>query len=187
MTILGTNTLAGRLQDLAGRTASAISTVTIANSTCTPDATFTYQYDTASQLTNVIRKADGARILSCRYDALGRRVEAIRSDGAVDRYVYFPGSFLVLAVLDENNAPKELYTRGPDLSGTLSGAGGIGGILACTYATGPVLYHHADLMGNIIALTDPSGFVASTFRYTPFGQLSARTRHRPRWRPRWRA
>ncbi len=99
----------------------------------------------------------------------------IRSDGTVDRYVYFPGSFLVLAVLDENNAPKELYTRGPDLSGTLSAAGGIGGILACTYATGPVLYHHADLMGNIIALTDPSGSVASTFRYTPFGQIAGQT------------
>ncbi|MBQ7251763.1 MAG: hypothetical protein IJS32_04090 [Kiritimatiellae bacterium] len=30
-------------------------------------------------------------------------------------------------------------------------------------------------MGNVIALTDASGSVTATFRYTPFGQLSART------------
>ena len=70
------------------------------NGNLTSDATFTYQYDLANQLTNVIRKADNTRVLQCRYDALGRRVEAIRADGTVDRYVYFPGSFLVLAVLD---------------------------------------------------------------------------------------
>ncbi|MBQ7251762.1 MAG: hypothetical protein IJS32_04085 [Kiritimatiellae bacterium] len=73
--------------------------------------------------------------MSARYDALG---QAIRGDGSVERYVYFPGSFLVLAVLDGTNAVKEVYTRGPDLSGTLSSAGGIGGILACTYASGEV-------------------------------------------------
>ena len=142
-----------------------------ANGNLTSDATFTYQYDTANQLTNVIRKSDNTTVLSCRYDALGRRVEAIRSDGTVDRYVFFPGSFLVLAVLDENNVCKEFYTRGPDLSGSLDSAGGIGGILACTYASGPALYHHADLMGNVIALTGASGAVTSTFRYAPFGQL----------------
>ena len=144
-----------------------------ANGNLTGDATFIYQYDTANQLTNVIRKADNTRVLSCRYDVLGRRVEAIRADGTVDHYIYFPGSFLVLAVLDETNAPKELYTRGPDLSGTLDSAGGIGGILACTYATGPVLCHHADLMGNVIVLTDASGTVSSTYCYTSFGQLSS--------------
>ncbi len=69
------------------------------NGNLTSDATFTYQYDLVNQLTNVVRKADNTRVLSCRYDALGRRVEAICSDGTVDRYVYFPGSFLVLAVL----------------------------------------------------------------------------------------
>ena len=132
-------------------------------------------YDTANQLTNVVRTADNARVLSARYDALGRRVEAIRADGTVDRYIYFPGSFLVLAVLDGSNAVKEIYTRGPDFSSSLDGAGGIGGILACTYAFGETYYSHADIMGNVIALTDASGSVAATFRYTPFGEVLART------------
>ena len=146
-----------------------------ANGNLTGDATFTYQYDLANQLTNVIRKADSVSVLQCRYDAPGRRVEAIRSDGTVDRYVYFPGSFLVLAVLDGSNNPKEFYTRGPDLSGTLDSAGGIGGILACTYSTGKMCCSHADIMGNVHSLSDTSGAVLASFVYTSFGQLSART------------
>ena len=180
---LGANTLTNVFTDIFGRSVTNTSHVTIANrayvhdanGNLTDDGVFQYQYDAANQLTNVVRTADGARVLSARYDALGRRVEAIRGDGSVERYVYFPGSFLVLAVLDGTNAVKEIYTRGPDLSGSLDGAGGIGGILACTYASGATYCSHADIMGNVIALTDASGSVVSTFRYTPFGQLSART------------
>ena len=185
----GTNTLTatyiGPAYTNAPMTATDTSTVVLgdtlyshdANGNLTSDATFTYQYDLANQLTNVIRKADNTTVLSCRYDALGRRVEAIRADGTVDRYVYFPGTFLVLAVLDETNAPKEFYTRGPDLSGSLDAAGGIGGILACTYPSSPtaLFYHHADLMGNIIVLTDGVGGMACSLRYTSFGQLTSST------------
>ena len=181
----GTNTLTatyiGPAYTNAPMTATDTSTVVLgdtlyshdANGNLTSDATFTYQYDLANQLTNVIRKSDSVSVLQCRYDAIGRRVEAIRSDGTVDRYIYFPASFLVLAVLDETNTPKELYTRGPDLSGTFASAGGIGGILACTYASSLAapLYHHADLMGNIIALTEASGELFCKFHYTSFGQL----------------
>ena len=139
----------------------------------TSDGTFFYQYDAANQLTNATRLSDSANVLSCRYDALGRRVEALREDGTTDRYVYFPGSFLVLAVLDENNALKEFYTHGLDLSGTLDKAGGIGGILSCTYASGLVHYHYADIQGNIIVLADSGGNVESSFLYAPFGQLTS--------------
>jgi len=45
------------------------------------------------------------------------------------------------------------YTRGVDLSGSLQGAGGIGGLLARTDATGSTFYH-ADGAGNITALMD---------------------------------
>ena len=180
---LGANTLTNVFTDIFGRSVTNTSHVTItnrayvhdANGNLTGDGVFQYQYDAANQLTNVVRTADGARVLSARYDALGRRVEAIRGDGSVERYVYFPGSFLVLAVLDGSNAVKEIYTRGPDLSGSLDGAGGIGGLLAVTDSSSVVRYSHADIMGNVIALTDASGSVAATFRYTPFGQLSART------------
>ena len=108
---LGTNTLTATYTGPAftnvPMTATGTSTIVLgdtaythdANGNLTGDATFIYQYDLANQLTNVTRKSDSVTVLQCRYDALGRLVEAIRSDGTVDRYVYFPGSFLVLAVL----------------------------------------------------------------------------------------
>ncbi len=93
----------------------------------TNDSEFAYQYDSANRLTNAVSKASGSSVLAARYDGLGRRLEVTRSGTTVERYVYFPGSFLVMAVLDGSNVVKEIYTHGPDLSGTVGGAGGIGG------------------------------------------------------------
>jgi YD repeat-containing protein len=96
----------------------------------TNDAEFVYQYDIANRLTNVVSQDSASSVLAARYDGLGRRVEVTRNGSTVERYVYFPGSFLVLAVLNGSNQIKEIYTHGPDLSGVVGGAGGIGGILS---------------------------------------------------------
>lgn len=45
---------------------------------------------------------------------------------------------------DSNNVPTLTFTRGKDLSGTLQGAGGIGGLLAMTEEAGTNSYYHAD-------------------------------------------
>ncbi len=83
----------------------------------------------------------------------------------------------MLAVLDGSNNVKEIYTHGPDLSGSLGGAGGIGGILAHTAgAAGPdTHYLHPDAMGNVVMTTDASGQTSSTVHYGPFGRILARS------------
>lgn len=148
-----------------------------ANGNLTGDANFAYLYDAQNRLTNIARKADGVSILANRYDGTGRRVEAVRAGATAERYVYCPGSFLVLAVLDGSNNVKEIYTHGPDLSGSLGGAGGIGGILAQTAgAAGPdTHYLHPDAMGNVVMTTDASGQTSSTVHYGPFGRILARS------------
>ena len=98
---LGVNCLTNVFTDIFGRSVTNTTSFTITNRTyihdangnLTSDGVFQYQYDAANQLTNVVRTADGARVLSARYDALGRRVEATRADGSVERYVYFPCLF----------------------------------------------------------------------------------------------
>ena len=140
----------------------------------TNDSDFAYQYEIADRLTNAISKTTGASVLAARYDGLGRRVEVTRSGAAVERYVYFPGSFLVLAVLDGSNAVKEIYTHGPDLSGTVGGAGGIGGILSVTTnitQSTARKYLHADAMGNVVLVSDPDGQQVAAYAYAPFGNL----------------
>jgi RHS repeat-associated protein len=75
---------------------------------------------------------------------------------------------------DGANNPLVAYTRGPDLSGTLEGAGGIGGLLARSdnFFRGNFLrhnYYHADGNGNITYLETSSQGLAASYRYDPFG------------------
>jgi RHS repeat-associated protein len=78
-----------------------------------------------------------------------------------------------------NGIPTVAYTRGPDLSGTLEGAGGIGGLLArsewnSVSSTWSHAFYHSDGVGNVTALAVPSGgdiALAGSYRYDPFGRL----------------
>src|SRR6185369_17814880 len=66
-------------------------------------------------------------------------------------------------------------TRGNDLSGSLEGSGGIGGLLARSdgYSSGNFsghTYYHADGSGNITYLIDGSQVLAASYRYNdPYG------------------
>ena len=84
----------------------------------------------------------------------------------------------VIQERDTNGNPTVSYTRGPDLSGTMEGAGGIGGMLARTMgyssSTGNWStndYYHADGNGNITYLVDSSQGLAASYRYDPYGNL----------------
>ncbi len=73
------------------------------------------------------------------------------------------------------NLPLVTYTRGRDLSGSLAGAGGIGGLLARShgYSGGNWTYHnayHADGNGTVTALVNGSGVLQAGYRYDPFGR-----------------
>jgi RHS repeat-associated protein len=68
------------------------------------------------------------------------------------------------------------YTRGNDLSGSLEGAGGIGGLLGRShgYSGGNWSTHnhyHADGGGNITYLVNSSQGEAASYRYDPYGRL----------------
>ena len=88
-------------------------------------------------------------------------------------YVY--DGMRVIQERDSNNTPAVSYTRGIDLSGSLEGAGGIGGLLARSQrlllaATGPATTcYHADGNGNITCLINSSQTMVASYRYDPFG------------------
>jgi RHS repeat-associated protein len=80
----------------------------------------------------------------------------------------------VIQERDTNNVPLVSYTRGNDLSGSLEGAGGIGGLLSRSagYSSGnwtSHAYYHADGNGNITRMVDGSQAMVATYRYDPFG------------------
>src|SRR2546427_6585386 len=86
----------------------------------------------------------------------------------------FSNSNRVIQERNSGNTPQVSYTRGNDLSGTLEGAGGIGGLLARShgYSAGNWSIHnfyHADGNWNITYLVDGSQNLAASYRYDPFG------------------
>ena len=78
----------------------------------------------------------------------------------------------VIQERDIDNNPLVSYTRGNDLSGTLEGAGGIGGLLARTDGSGNTFYH-ADGNGNITYLETSAQGLGAKYRYDPFGNLTS--------------
>jgi RHS repeat-associated protein len=82
----------------------------------------------------------------------------------------------VIQERDGSNVPTVSYTRGNDLSGSLDGAGGIGGLLARShgYSSGNWSTHsfyHADGNGNITYMLNSSQSVVASYRYDPFGNI----------------
>ena len=75
---------------------------------------------------------------------------------------------------DETQNPKEDYfVWGLDLSQSLQGAGGIGGLIVCFDSlTSSIYYYHYDGNGNVGQLVDSQdGKIAAHYEYDPFGNI----------------
>ena len=143
-----------------------------------------YEFDDENQLVSITQGTD--RRTTFVYDGKRRRrvtrEETKGSSGqwvlaSETRYVY--DGMRVIQERTSNGVPTVAYTRGPDLSGTLEGAGGIGGLLArsewnSASSTWSHAFYHSDGVGNVTALAVPNGndiALAGSYRYDPFGRL----------------
>jgi RHS repeat-associated protein len=171
------------------------STNTLTNSMTTNNASF--QYDGNGNLTN-----DGLR--SFAYDDENQLIQVWATnqwfsqftyDGKMRRrirqeYTWRGGAWVQTnevyyvydgnAVVQErniNDQPATTYTRGLDLSATLQGAGGIGGLLSMTLNTAPgpsssnSMYYHSDGNGNVTMLISSSQFIVAKCLYDAFGNV----------------
>jgi RHS repeat-associated protein len=116
------------------------------------------------------------------YDGLGRRVErrtfiastGLTAPATTTRYVY-DGWRVLEELTSSQSSPFTLhssYTRGLDLSGTLEGAGGIGGLLSMTRdpaGSATSAYYFHDGNGNVSTLVSASDALLASYTYTPFG------------------
>jgi RHS repeat-associated protein len=121
-------------------------------------------YDQENRLIRVTT-ANGNRS-EFSYDGMSRRVETreyqANSLMLTTRYVY--DGVLPLAELNGSNVTTRTITRGTDLSGSMQGAGGIGGILA----TNGNEYSY-DGNGNVRDIISASGLNVAHYEYDPFG------------------
>ena len=193
----GANTITAIAQDSYGRQDTNVVTAYL-------PATPVYQYDLRGNLTN-----DGQRVFcyddenqltavlvsnawksEFKYDGLMRRrirkeytwLSAIGNWQLTNEVRYVYDGRVVVQERDANNLPLVTYTRGNDLSGSLQGAGGIGGLLARTdnglLAIGDSrasAFYHCDGNGNVTRLIYSNQLVAARYSYDPFGNTLAAT------------
>ncbi len=166
-----------------------------------------YYYDHENRLTNVIDYYNPTLAnrfkVDFTYDGQGR-LRTMKPYTWMDGWGWYEGTerryvYDGMQIVQERsgNVPSVTYTRGRDLSGSLSGAGGIGGLLARSsgYSSGTGAwsthdFYHAD--GNpdlrygtststtsasvgvsITAMVNASGTLRAYYRYDPFGRQRA--------------
>ena len=148
----------------------------------TGDGHWTYTWDGENRLTKVESLATGPtasqRRVTWEFDAKGRRVRQTTYNASTGAYLVTEDLKLVsdgwrhIAELNAtNNALVRSYVWGLDLSGTMDGAGGVGGLLLINSAANGIHFVAYDGNGNVVALTKTAdGTSAANYEYDPFGQ-----------------
>jgi len=156
----------------------------------TSDGRWNYTWDAENRLIKVESRPDTPssswRRIEWTYDALGRRIQQVTSIWTNNawfvvenlKFVSDPMLFgrHIVELNATNNTLVRSYVWGLDLSGTMDGAGGVGGLAWVTLhtASGPVSGIHFtcyDGNGNIVALVSAiTSDVTARYEYGPFGE-----------------
>ena len=189
-----TTTYTAIAKDSLGRRATNTVSVSIAtnngfqydgNGNLTNDGLRSFAYDDENQLIQVLVPNQWKSQFA--YDGKMRRrirQEFTWQGGAwlqTNAVYYVYDGNLVIQERDLNNLPVTTYTRGKDLSGSLEGAGGIGGLLARTsqaYSDAPLSgesYYHSDANGNVTMLIDTAQGIVAKYLYDAFGNIISKS------------
>jgi RHS repeat-associated protein len=121
--------------------------------------------------------AEAKRKLDFTYDYQGRRIQKIVSTwngtayaaSSTTKFIY--DGWNCIAELNGSSALQKSFVWGLDLSGSMQGAGGVGGLLMVTSGTG-VHFSAMDGNGNVSALVNAAdGKISAEYEYSPFGEL----------------
>ena len=114
----------------------------------------------------------GSTIYNYEYDHLSRLITWKYGTFAVRHYHYDGWNRLIEYFLDN---PVDTFTWGLDLSGTMQGAGGVGGLLATRWSGTTDYFPTYDGNGNVGEYLTTAGAVAVHYEYGPFGTLTRNT------------
>ena len=135
-----------------------------------------FQWDAENRLTEV-KNASNTTLVKHYYDAQYRRIASTVA-GVTSFYIY-QGWNVTAEYTGSTPALSKTNLWGMDLSGSLQGAGGVGGLLAVTeipVSSAPVTYYPLyDGNGNITEYIDGSATVVAHYVYDPFGNTTVAT------------
>ncbi len=104
---------------------------------------------------------------------MSRRVVKV-TPTATHVFVYDGWNLVQETIATASDVTTNAYVWGKDLSGTLQGAGGVGGLLAVSL-NGTWYFPFYDANGNITAYIDESGTVVAGYAYDAFGDTIAKS------------
>ncbi|HEY8962525.1 MAG TPA: RHS repeat-associated core domain-containing protein [Luteolibacter sp.] len=136
-----------------------------------PSANVALSWDAENRL--IASTANGVTT-SYRYDAQGRRIAKTTGQ---DTRLFVYDQWNCLAEYNGTTLAKS-YLWGLDQSGSLQGAGGVGGLLSLTLNNQPStlnFYPTYDGNGNVSEYLAADGSIAAHFEYDPFGRLTVDT------------
>ena len=151
----------------------------------TNDGRWFYSWDAENRLTQMIATnvVDGARRkLNFQYDYKGRRTRktSYHPNGSGwtvtnDMIFVYDRWNLVAELNATNNNSIRSYVWGSDVSGSMQGAGGVGGLKSVTAHTGAeagTYFCAYDGNANVVALVNAAnGSIAARYEYGPFHEL----------------
>ncbi len=140
------------------------------------DGRWNYYWDAEDRLITMTNNSSTAPALSLTfvYDYKGRRVEKLvyhATAGLSTNLFVNDGGNLAVELNAAQTAIIRSYCWGTDLSGSMQGAGGVGGLLnlSCPSSAQFVAY---DGNGNVNALIDvTNATISAQYEYGPFGEL----------------
>ena len=137
-----------------------------ADGNLTSDGSWTYTWNNENRLASA---TDGTTTIDFTYDYQGRLVK--KADGStVEVYVYDGWNRIATFLQTSTLTLQTSYLWGLDLSGSMQGAGGVGGLLK----EGD-LYVTYDANGNIMQKLDSTGADQMNVAYDPFGNIISGT------------
>jgi RHS repeat-associated protein len=152
----------------------------------TGDGRWIYSWDGENRLKSLESYSDAPTAskqkLEFEYDHQGRRIQKIVSTHngsswvaqSTNRFVHDGWNLVAeFTVVSGANSLTRVYAWGTDLSGSMQGAGGVGGLLMVRQVSGTSGTHFAayDGNGNVTGLVSASnGNVSANYEYDPFGQ-----------------
>ena len=142
----------------------------------TNDAVFAYSFNGENRLimAEPLSLTNGSKRVRNSYDYMGRRWQKAVDTWNGSAWVADTTNFFLYDgynMVQERNEPNGVirsYVRGLDISGTLQGVGGIGGLLAISSGTNTWFYF-GDANGNVTELVDGSGVITTHYEWDVYG------------------
>ncbi len=127
-------------------------------------------YDTMHRIVSANLLAEPNTLVQSNvYDNVGRRVMKYAPDG-VHRYYYDDWLLRLETITASDDSVTTIeYDWGKDISGSIGGAAGIGGLLY-TKINGAIYVPQYDAYGNIIGYCDAAGNIVASYTYDAFGR-----------------